>query len=145
MPRARDFEVHAGADVEQAVLACYVAMFLLRKRLIRGDRLQTFADTYATALRVRDLIFAACYADRPERGWRDVPHAAERSPGRDLILGVMATFAQQDVVDTAGLAHRAAGLEQIVAAVAPAVWREHGEALYDLGRYLAGSAGRPQA
>ena len=56
-------EEHAGADVEQAVLACYVAMFLLRKRLIRGDRLQTFADTYATALRVRDLIFAACYAD----------------------------------------------------------------------------------
>ncbi len=141
----RNFEVHAGADVEQAVLACYVAMFLLRKRLIRGDRLQTFADTYATALRVRDLIFAACYADRPERGWRDLPHAAERSPDRDLILGVMATFAQQDVVDAAGLAHRAAGLEQIVAAVAPAVWREHGEALCDLGRYLAGSADRPQA
>ena len=140
----RDFEVHAGADVEQAVLACYVAMFLLRKRLIRGDRLQTFADTYATALRVRDLIFAACYADRPERGWRDLPHAAERSPDRDLILSVMATFAQQDVVDAAGLAHRAAGLEQIVAAVAPAVWREHGEALHDLGRYLGGSAGWPQ-
>jgi hypothetical protein len=61
-----------------------------------------------------------------------------------LILNVMATFAQQDVVDAAGLAHRAAGLEQIVAAVAPAVWREHGEALRDLGHYLGGSAGRPR-
>ncbi|MGA8821164.1 MAG: nucleotidyltransferase domain-containing protein [Xanthobacteraceae bacterium] len=141
----RHFEEHAGADVEQAVLACYVAMFLLRKRLIRGDRLQTFADTYATALRVRDLIFAACYADRPERGWRDVPNAAERSPDRDLILSVMATFAHQDVVDAAALAHRAVGLEQIVAAVAPAVWRAHGEALRSLGRYLGGGADRPQS
>jgi hypothetical protein len=139
----RDFEEH-GAAVEQALLACYVAMFLLRKRLIRGDRLQTFADTYATALRVRDLIFAAYYADRPERGWRDLANAAERSPDRDLILNVMATFARQDVVDAAGLAHRAAGLEQIAAAVAPAVWREHSEALHDLGRYLAGGADRPQ-
>jgi hypothetical protein len=140
----RHFEEQAGADVEQAVLACYVAMFLLRKRLVRGDRLQTFADTYATALRVRDLIFAACYADRPERGWRDVPNAAERSGERELILNVMATFAQQDVMDAAALARRAAGLDQIVPVVAPAVWRAHGEALHSLGRYLSGGAEQPQ-
>ena len=56
----------------------------------------------------------------------------------------MATFAHQDVVDAAALAHRAVGLEQIVAAVAPAVWRAHGEALRSLGRYLGGGADRPQ-
>ena len=68
------------------MLACYVALFLLRKRLARGDRLQTFADIYATALRVRDMVFAACYADRPVRGWRDLPPAAERSADPDLVL-----------------------------------------------------------
>ena len=42
----------AAHDVQQAALGSRVSTFLLRKRLMRQDRLQTFADTYATALRV---------------------------------------------------------------------------------------------
>ena len=135
----RRYEELAARDLQQAVLACYVALFLLRKRLTRGDRLQMFADTYATALRVRDLVFAACYADQPVRGWRDLPPAAERSSDPDLILKVMSIFAQQDVLELAGLANRVAGLEDLVAMLAPAIWQEHGESLRGVGRYLGKS------
>jgi len=123
-------------DLKQAVLACYVALFLLRKRLARKDRLQIFADSYAAALRARDLVFAACYANEPVRGWRDLPPAADRSPDPNLVRSVMSTFAQQDVLDSAGLSSRVAGLEDLVALLAPAVWREHGESLRGVGRYL---------
>ena len=133
----RRYEELAIHDLQQAVLACYVALFLLRKRLVRRDRLQTFADTYATALRVRDMVFAACYADRSERGWRDLPPAAERSPDADLVLKVMSIFAQQDVLELTGLSNRVAGLEDLVAMLAPAIWREHGESLRGVGRYLS--------
>jgi hypothetical protein len=135
----RRYEEFANRDLQHAVLACYVALFLLRKRLARGDRLQTFADTYTAALRVRDLVFAASYADQPERGWRDVAPAAERSPDSNLVLNVMSIFAQQDVLESAGLANRVAGLEDLVAMLAPAVWREHGESLRGVGRYLGKS------
>jgi hypothetical protein len=135
----RRYEELAIRDLQQAVLACYVALFLLRKRLVRRDRLQTFADTYATALRVRDMVFAACYADRPERGWRDLPLAAERSPDADLILKAVPIFAQQDLLEFAGLSDRVAALEDLVAVLAPAVWREHGESLRGVGRYLGKS------
>jgi predicted nucleotidyltransferase len=136
----RRYEEFAARDLQQAVLACYVALFLLRKRLSRGDRLQIFADTYVTAQRVRELVFAACYADEPVRGWRDVPLAAERSADPDLILKVMAIFARQDVLELAGLADRVAGLEDLVGLLAPAVWREHGESLRGVGRYLSKSS-----
>jgi predicted nucleotidyltransferase len=134
--RYEEFAIH---DLQQAVLACYVALFLLRKRLVRRDRLQTFADTYATALRVRDMVFAACYADRPERGWRDLPPAAERSPDADLVLKAMSIFAQQDLLEFAGLSSRVAALEGLVAMLSPAIWREHGESLRGVGRYLSKS------
>ena len=135
----RRYEELAIHDLQQAVLACYVALFLLRKRLVRRDRLQTFADTYATALRVRDMVFAACYADRPERGWRDLPLAAERSPDADLVLKAMSIFAQQDLLEFAGLSSRVAALEGLVAVLSPAIWREHGESLRGVGRYLSKS------
>ena len=135
--RYQQFAVH---DLQQAVLGCYVATFLLRKRLMRRDRLQTFADTYATALRVRDLIFLACYPERSEHGWRDLPEVAERSPDPSLVLRVMSTFTQQDVMELAGLSNRVAGLHELVAMLGPSTWREHGESLRSLGRYLARSA-----
>jgi hypothetical protein len=135
----RRYEELAARDLQQAALACYVALFLLRKRFARRDRLQIFADTYMAALRVRDLVFAACYADEPVRGWRDVPPAAERSAEPDLVLKVMSVFARQDVLELAGLANRVAGLEDLVALLAPAVWRAHGESLRGVGRYLGKS------
>lgn len=51
----------------------------------------------------------------------------------------MSIFAQQDVLELAGLAERVAGLEELVAMLAPAVWREHGYSLRGVGRYLGKS------
>ena len=135
----RHHEQLAARDLRQAVLACYVAAFLLRKRLMRRDRLQTFADTYATAKCLKDLLILACYPD--EFGWRGMSKVAESSPDPDLVRKVLATFTQQDLVDQpAGLADRVAGLEKIVAMLAPVIWREHGESLRSLGRHLRSSS-----
>jgi predicted nucleotidyltransferase len=111
----RSHEQLAAQDLQQAVLACYVATFLLRKRLIRRDRLQTFADTYATAKCVRDLIVLACYPDRREHGWHGLPKVAERSQDPALVLDVLSTFTRQDVLQQpAELSSRVSALEEIV-------------------------------
>jgi len=67
----------ASCDPQQAVLACYLTIFLLRKRLLRRDRFQTFSDTYAAALSVRDLIVRTCYPGRPEHGWYGLEKVVE--------------------------------------------------------------------
>jgi hypothetical protein len=126
----------ATRDLQQALLACYVAIFLLRKRIIRRDRLQIFADTYAAAQCLRDFVVLACYPDRREHGWHGLAKVAERSPDPDLVLKTLSTFARQDVLEVAGLSDRLTGLQEIVAMLAPATWREHGEALRSLGHYL---------
>jgi predicted nucleotidyltransferase len=125
-------------DLQQAVLGCYVGMFLLRKRLLRGDRFQIFSDTYATAQCVRDFVVLACYPDRPEHGWHGLPEVIARSPDPALVLKALSTFAQQDV-ELAGLSDRVARLQDLVAMLAPGIWREDGEALQNLGQYLPGS------
>lgn len=133
----RHREQLAAQDLQQAVLACYVATFLLRKRLIRRDRLQTFADTYATAKCVRDLVVLACYPDRREHGWHGLSKVAERSPDPALVLKALSTFTKQDVLQQPPeLSSRVSALEEIVAMLAPATWSEHGESLRSLGCYL---------
>ena len=124
-------------DLQQAVLACYVEAFLLRKRLLRRDQFQTFADTYATAQCVRDLIVLACAPLREEWGWHGLKKCAECSPDPALVLRVLSTFAQQDRLEQpAGLSSRVAAIEEIVALLAPVIWREHGESFRNLGRYI---------
>jgi predicted nucleotidyltransferase len=127
----------AISDPLQAVLACYLAIFLLRKRLLRGNRLQIFADTYAAALPVRDLIILTCYPDRPEHGWYGLEKVIERSSAPSLISKVLSRFTQYDVLDPTGLAGRVAGLEELVALLAPLAWREHAESLRGLGAYIS--------
>jgi hypothetical protein len=127
----------AISDPLQAVLACYVAIFLLRKRLLRGNRFQIFADTYAAALSVRDLIIFTCYPDRPEHGWYGLEEVTERSSAPSLISEALSCFTQYDVFDPTGLAGRVAGLEELVALLAPLAWREHAESLRRLGAYIS--------
>jgi hypothetical protein len=133
----RLFEEHALRDLQQAVLACYVTMVLWRKRLVRGDRVQAFAETYAAARCVRNLVFLACCPDATGYGWRDVPRAAAKSSNPALVLNAVATFAANDVAEPHELAGRVAALEETVALLAPATWRAHGRSLRSLGRYLA--------
>jgi hypothetical protein len=131
----RRYKRNAAQDVQQAVLACYIAMLLLRKRLIRGDSLQSFADTYAAAQSVKDLAVLTCYPDRPEHGWHGLLEVAQRSPDPALILKVLSTFMQQ-VVSPSRLSCRVAMLHEMVGLLAPATWRDNGGALLSLGRFL---------
>jgi hypothetical protein len=130
------FAQRALQDLPQAVLGCYVALFLLRKRIVRHDRLQAFADTYAAALSLRTLISLACSRELSEWGWRAVPAMAEHAPDPEMVLRTMSAFTQDDVFAGTGLRDRVAGLQDVVAMLAPAVWREHGESFRALGRYL---------
>ena len=126
----------AASDLHNIVMGCYIALFLLRKRIVRGDRLQTFADTYAAAERVRDLVYLACNPDGPEYGWRDVQRIASRSPDAALVMEVVSAFAGHDIRTVAELTDRVSGLHELIALLAPMTWREHGDSLRGLGRYL---------
>jgi hypothetical protein len=126
----------AARERENVVMGCYVALLLLRKRIVRGDRLQIFADTYAAAARVKDLVYRACSPDGMEYGWRDVERIASRSPDAALVMEVVSVFADRDVRNVADLTARVSGLHELVALLAPATWRAHGDALRGLGRYL---------
>ena len=133
----RRHERLAGQDPAQAALSCYVAAFLLRKRLIRRDPLQTYGDTYATADGVRNLVVLACCPRRSEQGWRGLEKCAEGSPDPGRVMKVLSTFAKHDLLEQpAELSGRVAALEEIVALLAPDAWRDHGDSLRSLGRYL---------
>jgi len=129
----RQYEQSAANDIQQAVLSCYIAIFLLRKRLIRRDHLQTFAGTYAAAKCVRDLTVLACQV--PEHGWR-LDEAVRHSPDPALVFAVLSAFTQWDVVDIRGLSCRVTMLHEMVGLLAPGIWRDNGTALLNLGRFL---------
>ena len=139
------FTRFAAHNPEQAVLACYVTAFLLRKRLVRRDPFQIYAETHALAACVRDLIVLVCHPNRWEQGWRELQKVADRSSAPDTIMKALATFIRCDVLEQPSeLADRVARLEEIVALLTPALWKEHGEAFRSLGRYLC-SPGRARA
>ena len=58
-------------------------------------------------------------------------------PAPSLISKVLSRFTQYDVLDPTGLAGRVAGLEELVALLAPLAWREHAELLRGLGAYIS--------
>src|SRR5665213_3134475 len=112
-------------------------MVLWRKRLIRGDHVQAFAETYAAARCVRDLVFRACCPEATGYSWRDVPKAAANSSDPALVLNAVKIFTANDVAEPGELTGRVAALEETVALLAPATWQANGRSLRSLGRYLA--------
>jgi len=133
----RRFMSFAAGTAEAGAMGCYVSAYLLRKRLVRGDGVQAFADTYATARHVRDMILRSCLPNRADLGWRDIGQAAETSSDPAVILNAVATFTEGGVAKPVDLAARVAALEQLAKLLAPALWSNHGDSLRSLGRYLA--------
>jgi hypothetical protein len=137
--RRRIYRRFAAAE-DQAVLACYVMLFLLRKRVVRRDQIQMFAEIYAAAACVRDLVVHVCHANRPEHGWHGLAAVGERSPDPALVRAVLSTFTSSSPLERpAALGPRVRALEELVALLVPTSWSRHGSALRSLGRYLIGS------
>lgn len=137
----RRLKISAQSDLQQAILACYVALFLLRKRLVRQNPLQVFADTYAAARCVRELIVLACHPERREHEWHGLPEVVQRSADPEKVAKTLSIFTMQDIFQPNGFTERVNALETVGSLLTPGIWTGHGELLHRLGDYLRAPIG----
>lgn len=129
-------------DCGQALMGCYVATFLLRKRLERGQGTQTFADTYLLAQAVRDLLVVSCHPQRPEHGWHGLGEVIRRSPEPAEAQRAFAVFTSEFEPKSAPLATRVAALELLTRLLGLQLSADDHAALRGLGGYLSNPVGR---
>jgi predicted nucleotidyltransferase len=121
-----------------SVLRCYVAAYLLHKRIRRGNQVMIFAETYGLAEAVRDYIVGCCYPNRREHGWHNLEEVVSRSPDPAQCQRALLRLASCQPGDSVlRLAEQLVELEALIRILTPDVWDRHGPGLSVLSEYIA--------